>query len=388
MKRETSLLNKKDGKNETQVPGFKDEIRALSPRFILSVVLIIMARVAKSVAAAHPDLVERYFSRGLYPFTSRIQTGITNLLPFSLYEMAVISLIAYGIYRLVRLVRSFFRRTFPTEALRLASIVVLLVSVVLFLFQFLWSLNNYRIPLKDQLGLDVRKASAGELADTYRALVVNANQTRALLDREDTVSNPDRIRYVLKTVWEGYKPLAQNYSIFNSGRVRVKGLLSSRIQTISGYSGVYNFLTGEANINIEPPLVTLPHTASHEVAHQMGITLEDEANYAGFLACKSHADPLFRYSGYLSALTYAGNALYEQSPDLYAEISSGLSGEIRSDQQEIRDFWNRHQNETASKIADRVNESYLKSNNQEEGMKSYGKFVDLLIADYLDDGSV
>lgn len=388
MKRETSLLNKKDGKNETQVPGFKDEIRALSPRFILSVVLIIMARVAKSVAAAHPDLVERYFSRGLYPFTSRIQTGITNLLPFSLYEMAVISLIAYGIYRLVRLARSFFRRTFPTEALRFASIVVLLVSVVLFLFQFLWSLNNYRIPLKDQLGLDVRKASAGELADTYRALVVNANQTRALLDREDTVSNPDRIRYVLKTVWEGYKPLAQNYSIFNSGRVRVKGLLSSRIQTISGYSGVYNFLTGEANINIEPPLVTLPHTASHEVAHQMGITLEDEANYAGFLACKNHADPLFRYSGYLSALTYAGNALYEQSPDLYAEISSGLSGEIRSDQQEIRDFWNRHQNETASKIADRVNESYLKSNNQEEGMKSYGKFVDLLIADYLDDGSV
>jgi len=388
MKRETSLLNKEDVKNETQAAGFKDEIRALSLRFILSVILFIMTRVAKSVAAAYPDLVERYFSRGLYPVTSSIQTGITNLLPFSLYEMAVIFLIAYGIYRLVRLFRSLFRKTFRTEALRFASTVVLFVSVGLFLFQFLWSLNNYRVPLKDQLGLDMRKFSAGELADTYRALVQNANQARALLCREDTASNKDRIRYVLKTAWEGYKPLAQKYSIFHSGRVRVKGLLSSRIQTISGYSGVYNFLTGEANINIEPPLVTLPHTASHEIAHQMGITLEDEANYAGFLACKNHADPLFRYSGYLSALTYAGNALYAQSPGLYSEISSGLSGEIMSDQQEIHDFWNRHQNETASKIADRVNESYLKSNNQEEGMKSYGKFVDLLIADYLDDGSV
>ena len=65
-----------------------------------------------------------------------------------------------------------------------------------------------------------------------------------------------------------------------------------------------------------------------------------------------------------------------------------LIDEIRADQQEIREFWDKHQKKAASEIADKVNESYLKSNNQPDGMHSYGKFVDLLIADFLQDGEI
>jgi hypothetical protein len=348
----------------------------------ISLILLTSSQAAKRIAAANPAVVEKYFSRGIYPITSQIQNSIANLFPFSVYELVIIVLILFLGYRLFKLIRSIFRRNFKQESVRFGIQFLLLVSIGLFLFQFLWSLNNYRVPLKDQLGLNVRETSVSQLADTYKALVQKANKYRTQLSSQQ-IMDRTKVKYILDNAWEGYKPLAHKYSIFHSRRVRVKGLLFSRIQTISGYTGVYNFFTGEPNINTEPPVVTLPHTACHEIAHQMGITLEDEANYAGFLACKNHPDILFKYSGYLSALTYAGNALFSQSPDLYNKLSSLLDDEIKADQLMIREFWNKHQNKTATKIADTVNEAYLKSNNQPEGLKSYGKYVDLLIADYL-----
>ena len=372
--------------NSTKNSIFKKRNMVL---LVISAVLVLLSRLAKRIGFNNPFLVEKYFSRGLYPVSSKIQTSIANLFPFSLYELVIIVLVAYGLYRIVRLIRSVKKKEFAREILSFATVVILLSSIGIFLFQFLWSLNNYRLPLKDQLCLNVKETSVEDLAKTYEALILKANDLRNVLSNvQDTASDKTRIKHILETAWEGYRPLSEKYDLFHANRVRVKGLLFSRIQTISGYTGVYSFISGEPNINIEPPLVTLPHTACHEIAHQMGITFEDEANYAAFLSCKNHPDILFQYSGYLSAITYTGNALYRQSPELYREVSSLLSDSIKSDQNEIREFWDRHQKETASKIADKVNETYLKSNNQPSGMQSYGKFVDLLIADYLEDNSI
>lgn len=356
---------------------------------IISAVLFLLSQTAKRIGLRHPGLIEKYYSGGIYPVTSKVQTSIANLFPFSLYELVAAALVLYGIYRIIRLIRSIPGKKFAEEMVSFLTVVIFLISAGIFLFQLLWSLNNYRIPLKDQLGLDVKETSVDDLAGTYKALILKANDLRSVFaDVQDTDSDREKIRKVLETAWEGYPPLTEEYPLFHSYRVRVKGLLFSRVQTISGYSGKYSFITGEPNINTEPPLVTLPHTACHEIAHQMGINREDEANYAGFLACKSHPDMLFRYSGYLSALTYAGNALYRQSPELYWEISSLLSDDLKKDMKENRDFWNRYQNDTITRIADNVNEIYLKSNNQPKGIQSYGGFVDLLIADYLKDNDI
>ncbi len=398
MRRQTLIREKKKlwkvkSGNWGYLPERSDPKRSVNKKralwiALVSLLLAILPQIAKRVAISNPDLVEKYFSRGIYPVTSRIQSAIANLVPFSLYEIVIVCLGLFAVYRLFRLIQSFFQRSFRNEVIRFSTQILFIVSLGLFLFQFAWSLNNYRIPIKDQLGLNVQQATISELTDTYKALVAGANATRSRLSAMQT-SDPQKVRNVLNTAWEGYPPLAGKYSLFHANRVRVKGLhLFSWVQTISGYSGVYNFFTGEPNINIQPPLVSLPHTACHEIAHQMGITLEDEANYAGFLACMNHPDDLFRYSGYLNALTYVGNALYDQSPETYMDLSAMLSDEIRADQQVIREFWDQHQKKAASEIADKMNESYLKSNNQPEGMKSYGKFVDLLIADFLQDGKI
>ena len=364
----------------------KSRIRII---LLISVILAVLTFAARKLAVSRPDITEKYYSRGIFPVTSAIQTGIANIFPFSLYEIFILLIVLFFVYMLFRLVRSIYLKNFVKEAVRFVTLVLFAASLGWFLFNFLWNLNNFRVPLKDRLGLQVNKYSVSELSATYKALVLRANEIRSGLQlTNENTSGREMVRTVLNTAWKGYKPLSDIYPFFRSKRVKVKGLLFSRIQTISGYAGVYSFLTGEPNINIEPPLVTLPHTACHEIAHQMGITFEDEANYIGFLACKNHADPLFQYSGYLSAITYVGNELYRQSPDLYEQISSLLSDEIKSDQRNIRDFWDAHQREKITKIADDINEYYLKSNNQPDGLQSYGKFADLLIADFLEDEEI
>jgi hypothetical protein len=359
---------------------------------LLLVICVILAAItftARRLAVSRPDITEKYFSCGLFPVTSAIQTGIANLFPFSLYEIFMLLLVLFFLYMLFRLIRSIYAKNFAKEAVRFFTFILFTASLGWFLFNFLWNLNNYRIPLKDRLSLQVNEFSVSELSSTYKALVLRANKIRSDLSlTNENISGREMTRAVLDTAWEGYRPLSDIYPFFHSKRVRVKGLIFSRVQTISGYAGVYSFLTGEPNINIEPPLISLPHAACHEIAHQMGITFEDEANYAGFLACKNHSEPLFQYSGYLSAITYAGNELYRQSPDLYEQISSLIIDEIEADQQYIRDFWDTHRKERITKFADDINEYYLKNNNQHDGLQSYGKFVDLLIADFLEDGEI
>jgi len=89
------------------------------------------------------------------------------------------------------------------------------------------------------------------------------------------------------------------------------------------------------------------------------------------------------------------NALMFEDYDTWAEIYSGLSEEIFRDWQENNDFWQAQKKvetgidiidnvlttvtEVVSDTVDTVYDGYLKSQNQELGLKSYGACVDLLV---------
>jgi len=60
-----------------------------------------------------------------------------------------------------------------------------------------------------------------------------------------------------------------------------------------GIGGVYFPFTGEANVNISMPHTSIPFTACHEMAHQIGFAREDEANFIAYIACKNHPSPDF-----------------------------------------------------------------------------------------------
>jgi hypothetical protein len=174
-----------------------------------------------------------------------------------------------------------------------------------------------------------------------------------------------------------------------------KPMIFSWLMTITGYSGMYFALTGEAMININPPGINMPFTVVHEHAHQLGVFSENEANFVAVLASISSENPVFMYAGYLVGLNYLLNALAGVDAEAWHEITNSLADEVRRDREEVFAFW-RERNvadtgwnfldnilttlmETTSDVVDRIYDAYLRGQGEELGILSYGAVVDLLM---------
>jgi hypothetical protein len=117
------------------------------------------------------------------------------------------------------------------------------------------------------------------------------------------------------------------------------------------------------------------------MAHQRGFAREDEANFIGYLVCKAHKDVDFQYSGYLLATIYSMNALYKYDIDSYNELTAKYNEGVRRDLQNNSEFWKQFEG-PIEEMQEKINDSYLKSNKQADGIYSYGRMVDLLLAEY------
>ena len=88
------------------------------------------------------------------------------------------------------------------------------------------------------------------------------------------------------------------------------------------------------------------------------------------------------------ALIHTGNALYRQDAERYFELyRAHISPKVSMDLVANNEYWEQFEKPvvgetTVGEIADKVNDAYLKANAQEDGTKSYGRVVDLLLAEY------
>lgn len=155
----------------------------------------------------------------------------------------------------------------------------------------------------------------------------------------------------------------------------------SRFFSMMGVSGIYSPFTIEANINGEMPGMEKPFTACHELSHLRGFMNEGEANFIGWLACIGSGDPAFERSGWLIAWNYAAGSLRAADPDAFARLASRLPADVIAELQDNHNFWETHENK-ASEIQDQLNDTYLKSNGQKEGIQSYGRLTTLMLLWY------
>ena len=126
----------------------------------------------------------------------------------------------------------------------------------------------------------------------------------------------------------------------------------------------------------------IPFTVCHELSHLRGFMEEKEANFIAFLACIGSERTDFQYSGYLSGWVYCMNALYRTDPERWAEVRSRLSETVQPDLDANSAFWDRYEG-PVRETAERINDTYLKVNGQADGVESYDRMVDLIVAYFL-----
>lgn len=359
-------------------------------KYIVKIILIMLfplALLLNYFAGFNPGFIEKYYSTSINRFTIEILSVITNFIPFSMYEVTIISAIigfvAYIIFILVKIIKKkdSLKNILSNFILNCAVV----ISVAYFLFVVLWGLNYNRLPLYEDLGLENRKYTIEELGELYEYLIdkTNAIREQVPVDINNIATVEGGYESALGRATSGYDIASKNYKILEGTFGTPKKLIFSEFFNYTGITGVYFPYTGQPGVNVNAPAMTIPATTLHEMAHQRGFAREDEANFIAFLVSSLHEDTDFQYSGYILALSYTGSALYKEDPELYKTISLKKSQEVEADRIYRIEFWDKYSGKI-EKASSKVNDTYLKTNGISDGEKSYGRMVDLLLNYYME----
>ena len=346
-----------------------------------------VALLILEIAKRSVYFTEEIFAKGIFHVYSQLYSSVTGVLPFSLAEMGILLGIvvvpALIMWRIVRYIKEKGKRLYWIGADLISLLCI--ASVVYFLLVLGCSVNYYRKPVVEYLELTVRESSAEELYALHAELAERTNAVRKQLVTEDetgvyslSVSESE----LAKLCDEAYDVLAEEYRIFHGVYPKPKRVLFSAVMSKTELTGVYVPFTMEANVNIDIPDYSIASTMCHELAHLRGFIREDEANYISYLACQASDSLELKYSGLMEALILSGNALYSKNPDLYYEIRAGYDEGVNRDLAANNAYWARFHDTKISNTAEKLNDSYLKANNQSDGVQSYGRMVDLLLAEY------
>ena len=157
--------------------------------------------------------------------------------------------------------------------------------------------------------------------------------------------------------------------------------------TSMGITGISMPLTGEAAVNPNIPVASIPFTMCHEMSHRMCIAYESDANLAAYLACINNSDIHFQYSGYFMAFQYCYNALCNvgtsTADNAAQQIRNNISDLFRHDYNSYIAFFAAEQDKTATNVANKVNDAYIKGSGDDRGITAYGEVCDLLVSWYI-----
>lgn len=346
--------------------------------------LIPLALLIPRLCAGRAAIIEKYYACGVYPLIKTALSALTTLVPFSIAEFLLYAIIAAVIlFVLADLLRVLLgRASFAALVRRLVGFAIMGGTLML-LFYATWGLNYFRVPLKARMGLNVCERSIDELESLTQMLAKRADELRASLPEDENGVATLETGYsaVCDALPNAYAALAEAQPVFDGRVTRVKSVTWSKGLSWCGITGVYVGMTAEPNVNVHAPVFLLPHTAAHEMAHQLGIASEDEAEFAGYLACMESDDPAVRYAGVLSMLIRLGNALHGEDEARYEAIYGNYSEALLRDLRFQRAYWDAFEGKV-EEHATQMNDAYLKHNAQDSGVKSYGEVVDMLLAYY------
>ncbi|MBP1754756.1 MAG: hypothetical protein H6Q59_1154 [Firmicutes bacterium] len=349
----------------------------------ISLILILLAKKSSFFS-------EQIYAKHIYRIFSRIISLITGLFPFSVAELIVIAL---PIALLIIVVRFLLLLILDKKERRDRWIKGLLnlfctLSILLFLFTILGGLNYYRYPFITYSNLEITDSSVEELYALTDSLMQEANTLRAeviMTDSQGVFQLSMSDTELAKEANQAYRQLAKAYPVLSGAYAAPKPILLSKLMSQTEITGIFFPFTMEANVNVDVPDYSIPATMLHELAHLRGFMREDEANYIAYLAGMSSDDVELQYSSTMLALIIAGNALYDASPNLYFNIREQYSEGVISDIRANSVYWQQFEDTVVSTVSNKLNDTYLKANAQTDGVQSYGRMLDLLLAKYRKD---
>ncbi len=336
--------------------------------FIISLIVLIICIVFRTFA--------EFYSRTLSDLLRVVLSYLFSIFPFSFAEFLLLLLPAFLITQIIFTV--YKRRSLK----KLFRNYISVLFVLFFLFVNTFGVCYFRYPLEVNIGFDMYTPSFDELVECANFLKNRLETSTDSIEFSSDYSsvNPHDWSELCKLVDEGYNKLLSKYSFVSDINVNAKRIALSPIMTYTHISGIYIPFTSEANVNTNYPAYVVVYSLAHEKAHQRGIASEDEANFVAFLACMFSENEYLEYSALMSMYEYFLDEIYKSDSAAYYNLIEATDKKIVGEMYAYSVFFDKYRNSTASKVADTVNDTYIKAMGDDRGVESYSRVVELCVS--------
>ena len=279
----------------------------------------------------------------------------------SMMEVLGVAAVIWLIYHIAKTVWLARRSKYKLKIISQRLIAAVLVIIFVWSAHcWLWESGHYGTGFAAKNGFTSSGATVEELAAAAELFLKKANELAPQVSRDEGGHWAERradyfasSRYIYHNLMSEFPSLGGRTK---SMQYRPKPMLFSWLMSRTGFTGIYFALTGEANININAPGCLIPATVAHELAHQLGVNAEAEANFVAIAACITSGDVVYEYSGYLMGLMHLLDALYEADYAAFYDIHQRFAPELRQDWTDDSEYWQAQNTDTgigAAGAADR-----------------------------------
>ncbi|MCM1335981.1 MAG: DUF3810 domain-containing protein [Bacteroides sp.] len=357
--------------------------RSVKIRLTVAAAALALALVGVIPAKLSVDFAD-WYAFNVYPALVNVFARISGVFPFSLAEVVIVLAVLTVLFALVYFTVKMIRRKEERKRFLLSSVSTAAAALALVAFVFTYScgINYYRSPFSEYSGLAVGKYTKEQLYETLDHMIERVNVLASAIetDEEGRAILPGDL---LDRTTAAMEDLSEEYAALRSYYPHAKPVLASPLMCYTKIVGIFTPYTMEANYNTRETPESIGYTVCHELSHMTGFMREDEANFIAYLACRESGDPYLMYSGCHNAMKNLLNAYYREcTPEEYAEIYARIDPRVQLHIHLNNEFWAQYETPVAT-VSTAINDTYLKINNQTDGTKSYGRMVDLVIAEYL-----
>ena len=325
----------------------------------------------------------------VYPYVTREFQSIlaewSSTVPFTLWQVLAVVMVLAVATTLVLMI------TLKWNFVEWLGWVLAGVSCIWLLHTGVYGLNYYAGPISADIRLGSYEFTVEDLEEATIYFRDQANAMALEMERDENGALIyDDFDTLALQAGDGFNTLAyeQSGSVFAGSVLPVKQLGWADMYTSMGILGVTMPLTGEAAVNPQIPVVALPFTMCHEMAHRMCIATENDANFAAFLACLANESKQFQYSAYYMAYRYCYNALRSagtaEAAAAAARVQLDVNTYLQYDLKMYDRFFQTHRDNNAANIADMANDGYIKASGDKNGTASYGQVSIYLVNWYIE----
>lgn len=340
-------------------------------RTAIEIVMVGLA-LAAAAAPAAPDAIERWFSTGLYPQIRQVVTPLSSRLPFALFDVLIAAVAVVVITALARGVRAGWRARRAAPVLQAMRRLLVGGSAAYLLFLLLWGFNYRRVPMTERLLIEPGAPAAREVVQLGMEAVRHLNA----LHGEAHASGWREAPWDNRALGRAFAAVQRELSDAPAATPgRLKPTMVGPYLRWASIDGMINPFGLEALANPDLLPFELPFVAAHEWAHLAGYADEAEASFVGWLTC-IRADPGSAYSGWLALYWQISSEIGEAAR---ARLAGALASGPRDDLDAAVARVRRGEWPWLQSAGWRMYDRYLKANRVEEGTRSYGAVVTLVL---------